>query len=66
MDSPRPLLRLLRYRRAYSTYCFLGTAGNSVLQLYYQKDELYVINGINSCGKWFHFVSISVVLSYIG
>ena len=61
MDSSRPLLRLLRYRCTYSTYCFLGTAGNSVLQFYYQSDQLYVINGINSCGEWFHFVSISVV-----
>ena len=62
MDSSRPLLRLLRHRRTYSTYCFLGTAGNSVLQCYWQSDQLYVINGINSCGEWFHFVSISVVL----
>ena len=61
MDSSGPLLRLLRYRRTYSTYCLLGTAGNSVIQFYYQKDELYVINGINSCGEWFHFVSTSVV-----
>ena len=62
MDSSRPLLRLLRYCRTYSTYCLLGIAGNSVLQFYYQSDQLYLINGINSCGEWFHFVSISVVL----